>query len=154
MRKRQRTDGYSIVELLVVLGIVAAALIFVANMAGGAASGQQVEQAFSEQQMVKNAAHNWRRAPANAGSYTGITMSALSTNGYNVEPFTNGTNQNAYGMTVAIAAAGTPAGADATITYTTDDAADCQQMIQRWTNIAGVKGTPTCAAGVLTLTLE
>ena len=149
-----REYGYSIVELLVVLGIVAAALIFVANMAGGAASGQQVEQAFSEQQLIKNAAQSYRRAPAHAGSYAGISITQLSTDGYNVEPFVSGVNQNAYGMTVAIAPAGTPAGADATLTYATDDAGDCNQMIDRWTGIAGIKGTPTCTTNTLTLTLE
>lgn len=145
-------SGYSIVELLIVLGVIAVAAIFIANIAGGAASGQRLERAFSEIQMVKAAAESYRSAPARAGLFTGITVTALSSRGYNVEPLTTGTNQNAFGLTIAVAPAA--GGADATITYATDNAADCNQLIDRFTNIAGVKGTPACSGNTLTVTLE
>ena len=150
--QKSGSAGYSIVELLIVLGIVAVAAIFVANIAGGAASGQRLERAFSEIQMVKSAAESYRSAPARAGLFTGVSVTALSGRGYNVEPLTTGTNQNAFGLTIAIAPAA--AGADATLTYATDNAEDCNQLIDRFTNIAGVKGTPACASNTITITLE
>jgi len=144
--------GFSLVELLVVLGIVALAAVFVANLAGTAESAQKVDRAFTELRIVKNAAQSYRTSPAQRGQFTNISITQLATRGYNVEPFTTGTNENAYGLTITVAPAA--AGADGTITYATDNAADCNQLIDRWTNITGIKGTPVCATNTLTLTLE
>jgi len=144
--------GYSIVELLVVLGVIAAAVLFIAGITGTATSAQLVDQAYNEVQLLKMAAQSYRRAPAQAGTYAGISISVLNSNGYN-QPFTTGTNQNAYGLSVTLAPAGA-GGADATITYATEDTESCNQLRQRFLNTAGVKTLPLCTAGSLVMTLE
>ncbi len=152
IKRRDREGGYSLMEMLIVFGVIAIAVGFVAVIGGTLGSGQKVNQAYSEIQMIIKAAESYRRAPARRGLFTGLTMTALSTRGYNVEPFTTGTNENTYGMTVTAAPAA--AGADATIVYTTDEAADCLNLVDRLDTLPGIKVTPTCAAGVLTVTLE
>ena len=144
--------GFSLMELIIVLGVIAVAGAFIAVFAGGATSGERIRAGNSEIEGVVRAAQTYRRSPAQRGLFTNITIQRLSDRGYNVEPFTSGTNENAFGLTITIAPAA--GGADATLTYATDSTADCNQMIDRWTNIAGIKGTPTCATNTLTLTLE
>ena len=152
MNRRQRQDGYSLMEMLIVFAVIAIAVGFVSVIGGTLGSGQKVNNAFSEITMIKAAAESYRRAPARLGLFTGLSITALSTRGYNVEPFTTGTNQNAYGLSVTAAPAASAA--DATIVYTTDEAADCLNLVDRLSTLPGIKTTPTCAAGVLTVTLE
>ena len=149
---KRNQSGLTIVEVAVVLGIAAVLAVFVAALASSVTSGQRVEQAFTEIQMLKTAAETYRRSPAQRGAFTNITIQRLSDRGYNVEPFTSGVNQNAFGMTIAIVP--TAGGADAEITYELDNPEDCLQLVDRWSNIAGVKGTPACASNELTVELE
>ena len=153
--RNRKEAGFTLVELGIYLAVLAVVGAFVVTQWGNINSGLRVERAYAELERVKTAAEAYRSASANAGLYTGITMAALSTNGYNVEPFTTGTNQNTYGLTVAIAAAGSPAGTDATLTYGFDNTEDCNQMIQRFdASVTGIKATPTCPGDVFTVTLE
>lgn len=155
--KRQRQKGVTLPEMGLYVGVLAVLGVVVAANWGNVQAGIKTEQAFAEIIKVMAAAQAYRAAPANSGSYTGVTVTVLKNNGYNVKPFTTGTNQNTYGLTVAIVAAGTPAGSDATLTYQVGIAEDCEQLEARFLNTAGVKGTPTCGATApitLTLTLE
>ncbi len=151
-RTRARQAGYSLMEMLVVFGVIAIAVAFVAVIGGTLGSGQKVQNAYSEIQLVMRAAESYRRAPSRNGLFTGLTVTALSTRGYNVEPFTSGTNENTYGLTVTAAPAA--GGADATITYATGEQADCLNLVDRFDTLPGVKVTPTCTTGTLTITLE
>lgn len=156
MKIARKEAGFTLVELGIYLAVLAVVGAFVVTQWGNINSGLRVERAYAELERVKTAAEAYRSASANAGLYTGISMTALSTNGYNVEPFTTGTNQNTYGLNVAIGQAGTPVGTDAELTYGFDNPEDCQQMIQRFDDsVTGIKTTPTCTpAGQLTVTLE
>lgn len=149
-----RETGLTLVELAIYVAVLAGVAIFAATQFGAITSATQVERAYSEVARVKAAAEAYRAAPAHVGLFAGISIQQLSDDGYNVEPFTTGTAQNAYGLNVTVAGAGAPAGSDATITYVTGVNADCLQLVDRFTNTAGVRGVPTCAAGTLTLTVE
>ena len=152
----RKEGGFTLVELGIYLAVLAVVGAFVVSQWGNINSGLRVERAYAELERVKTAAEAYRVAAANGGLYTAITIEELSDNGYNVEPFTDGVNENTYGLTVTIAAAGTPAGTDATLTYGLDSEEDCNQMIQRFDDsVTGIKVIPTCtAAGLLTITLE
>ena len=154
MRIARKQEGFTLVELGIYLAVLAVVGAFVVTQWGNINSGLRVERAYAELERVKTAAEAYRSASANAGLYTNIGIAVLSTNGYNVEPFTTGTNQNTYGLDVTIAAAGSPPATDATLTYDFDNPEDCQQMIQRFDGVTGVKGTPTCSGNDLTVTLE
>ena len=153
MRTAGRQEGFTLIELGIYLAVLAVVGAFVVVQWGNINSGLRVERAYSEIERVKTAAEAYRSASTNAGLYTGISMTVLSSNGYNVEPFTSGTNQNTYGLTVGIAPA--TAGADATLTYAFDNTADCNQMVQRFAvTVTGIKATATCPGDVFTVTLE
>ena len=152
----RKQGGFTLVELGIYLAVLAVVGAFVVTQWGNINSGLRVERAYAELERVKTAAEAYRSAAANAGLYTAISVTNLSDNGYNVEPFTDGDDENTYGLDVAIVAAGTPAGTDATLTYNFDNEEDCNQMIQRFDDsVTGIKTVPTCtAAGLLTITLE
>ncbi|MCY3622927.1 MAG: hypothetical protein OXH68_14590 [Gammaproteobacteria bacterium] len=156
-RSKNRQKGVTLPEMGLYVGVLAVLGVVVAANWGNVQAGIKIEQAFAEIVKVMGAAQAYRAAPANSGSYTGVTVTVLENNGYNVRPFTTGTNQNTYGLTVAVVAAGTPAGSDATLTYQVGIAEDCEQLEARFQNTAGVKGTPACGTTTpitLTLTLE
>ena len=156
MRIARKQEGFTLVELGIYLAVLAVVGAFVVTQWGNINSGLRVERAYAELERVKTAAEAYRSAAANAGLYTAISITNLSDNGYNVEPFTDGDDENTYGLDVVIVAAGTPAGTDATLTYNFDNEEDCNQMIQRFDDsVTGIKTTPTCTtAGELTVTLE
>ena len=130
MKIARKEAGFTLVELGIYLAVLAVVGAFVVTQWGNINSGLRVERAYAELERVKTAAEAYRSASANAGLYTNIDITALSTNGYNVEPFTTGTNQNTYGLTVTIAPDGTPTGTDAELIYEFDNSEDCNQMIQ------------------------
>lgn len=148
----RKCAGITLMELLVYAAILAVVAMGILASTSNVFSGQRVEEATREIERVKLAAEAFRRAPAQAGLYTGITVTILANRGYNVEPFTTGTNQNAYGLTTTIAPAAS--NTDATLTYAFDNAEDCAQMIDRYTGVTGVKTTPTCTTNTLSITLE
>ncbi len=151
----RRQAGVNLMETILVLaiiGVIVGGAIALFDTGLGTANRKA---ALEEIQLVKAAAGAFRRAPARNGLYTGISVTVLDTQGYGVGQFTTGTNQNVYGLTVAVAPAGTPTGSDAELTYGFETAAACNQMVEQFTGVEGVKGTPACAAaaGVQTLTL-
>jgi len=148
-----RTRGISMMELLIWLAVFAGVAVFVSSQATNLFGGATVERAYAEIEKVKTAAETYRRSLVQAGLYTNISITRLATRGYNVDPLTTGTNQNTYGLTVAIASAA--ANTDATLTYELGNVPDCTQMIDRFTGMPGIKTAPACsAAGLLTMTLE
>lgn len=151
-RIRKTEDGFTIIELLIYVGVLAAFGLFLANQFGNVFTGTNLERAYAEIEKVRLASNAYRSSPRHQGLYTNITVTVLAEQGYNVLPFTTGENENTYGLTVAVVSAA--GDADATLTYITDEPAACQQLVNRYTNIAGVKGDPACAGNTLTLTLE
>ena len=154
--RRNRQRGVTLPEMGLYVGVLAILGVVVAAGWGNVQAGIRVEQAYGEVIKVMAAAQAYRAAPANQGSLSGIGITALVTDGYNVRPFTDGTAENTYGLNIVIAASGTPAGSDALLTYQTGIQADCLQLIERFTNAPGIKATPApaCATGTLTITIE
>lgn len=153
----KRQTGVTLPELGLYVGVLAILGVIIAASYGNVQAGIKVEAAYGEVVKLMSAAQAYRAAPARSGSYAGVSVTVLATDGYNVRPFTTGTAQNAYGLTTTVAAAGTPAGSDATLTYQVGIAADCEQLEERFNGVAGVKGAPTCGTAApitLTMTLE
>ena len=153
MKGSRRIKGFTLLELGIFVAVLAIVGAAIAVNWGGVQSGIRVERAYSEVERIKTAAATYRGTSAQRGLYTNLAVQRLSDRGYNVEPFTSGTSQNAYGLTVAIAPA--VGATDATLTYQLDNDDDCNQLIDRYTNVTGVKTTPTCpgAASLFTFTM-
>ena len=157
MKHLHRQSGVTLPEMGLYVGVLAILGVVVAANWGNVQSGIRTEQAFGEIVKVKAAAEAYRAAAAQGGLYTNITVEVLADSGYNVEPLDDGTDENAYGMDITIAAAGTPPDTDATLTYEFANEADCEQVVDRLDGTTGVKGTPTCTSAtpsVLSVTIE
>ena len=149
-----RNRGVTLPEMGLYVGLLAIVGLFVVGQWGNIQSGVRAEQAYAEIVRVKTAAEAYRSAPAQAGSYAGIGVKELADSGYNIEPFTDGSDENVYGLDVAVASTGD---VDATITYQFDVEADCEQLVDRLTDAVGVKSTPACSGTgpyVLTVVVE
>ncbi|MDE0190151.1 MAG: type II secretion system protein [Gammaproteobacteria bacterium] len=154
MARFDRNRGVTLPEMGLYVGLLAIVGLFVVGQWGNIQSGVRAEQAYAEIVRVKTAAEAYRSAPAQAGSYAGISVEVLADNGYNVEPFTDGADENVYGLDVAVASS---SDVDASITYQFDVEADCEQLVDRLTDAVGVKGTPACSGTgphVLTFVIE
>ena len=134
--------GVTLPEMGLYVGLLAIVGLFVVGQWGNIQSGVRTEHAYAEVVRVKTAAEAYRSAPAQGGSYADVSLEALAENGYNVEPFTDGDDENVYGLDTDVASKGD---VDATITYEFDDEADCEQLVDRLTNAVGVKTTPACS---------
>lgn len=144
--------GVSIIELLLWLSVFAGVAIFAATQFTNITAGAKIERAYAEVEKIKAAALAYRSSPIHKGLFTDITITVLATKGYNVRPLTTGNGQNVYGRDVTIVSAS--ANKDATITYQTGSNDACQQLIERFTDAAGITGAPTCATTTLTLTVD
>lgn len=152
---RSRTQrGLTLIEILVWVGILAAVGVFAATQFADIRATQRTEQAFQEITRLVGAAASYRAAPANAGSYENISVTRLVDRGYIGSGYSDGANENAFGLTVSVASANSHG--DATVTYATGNAdqTECLQLVDRFTDMTGVKGDPSCTTGTLTLTLE
>lgn len=144
--------GVSMIEILLWLAVFASVALFAANQFTNVNAGALIERAYAEIEKVRTAAQAYRSSPRRAGSYVGISVEVLATQGYNIRPLTNGTGENAYGRNITLVSDND--GADATLTYETGVEEACQQLIERFTNAAGINGTPSCATGTLTLIVD
>lgn len=147
-----KQGGVSIIELLLWLSVFASVAIFAATQFTNITAGAQIERAYAEVEKIKAAALAYRSNPRHGGLFTNIAITVLATQGYNIRPLTTGTGDNVYGRNTTIVSANS--NTDATITYQTGSDDACQQLIERFTNAAGVVGAPTCATNTLTLTVD
>lgn len=147
-----RQNGFTLVEMIITTGIIGIFAILVIPRASGIFTSNNLIVAQAEIESVIRAAQKYRSASVRAGLYTGITITTLSNGAYGVEPFTTGTNQNAFGETVSIVSANS--NSDATLTYVTPSAADCQNLADNLSGRAGVKTVPACTASTLSFNLE
>lgn len=144
MTSRNSTRGVTLPEMGLYVGLLAIVGLFVVGQWGNIQSGVRAEQAYAEIIRLKTAAEAYRSAPAQGGSFASVTVQVLANNGYNVEPFDDGTAENVYGLNAVVVPKAS--GADAEVTYQFDVQADCEQLVDRLTNAVGVKGTPTCSS--------
>lgn len=133
--------GLTLLELLIYLATLALVTVFIAEQRENIESGIEKEQAYFEILKLKEAAKVY--AVVN-GNYTGISMTSLVDGGYNVEPYTDGTNQNVYQLDITIASS---SARQATITYEFPDEDKCGLAISRANIDDAFFGTPACTAG-------
>lgn len=144
--------GFTLVEMIITTGIIGIFAILVIPRASGVFSSNNLVVAQAEIETVIRAAQKYRSAPIRAGLYTGITITTLSTGAYGIEPFTTGTNQNAYGETITIVSANS--NSDAALTYVTTSAGQCRNLADNLANRAGIKTVPACTAATLSFNIE
>ena len=149
--------GYTMPEILIGVGIAAAILIFAGGMALTVTSGQRLNQAASELNLLIMAGEKYRstnRAYGGTG-VTNVTVQRLVDRAYGLskKKYTDGTNENVYGLTMAIASAS--GGANATITYQTDTEEACLQLGDQMANntMLTVGSSPCTGSGPYTLTV-
>ncbi len=149
--------GYSAGEILLYVGVVAVGLAFVGGIALTVTSGQRLNQANAEINQLISAGEKYR-ATNRAYGGTGvpnISVQRLVDRAYGLskKKYSDGTNQNVYGLTMTIASAS--GGANATITYQTDTEESCLQLADQMANntMLTVGGSPCSGSGPYTLTV-
>jgi prepilin-type N-terminal cleavage/methylation domain-containing protein len=149
MKINQR--GFTLIELLIFLGVLAVVGVWVATQGSNVLSGSKTERAYQQIDAIMKAAEEYRQQPNRRGSFTGISITSLVTEGYPLDPLTTGTNQNVYGMTVTIASSGNT---NALLVYNTPGTQDCNQLDQRFTTSSKLASAPTCSGNNLQLLIE
>lgn len=147
-----RFAGFSLVEALAVLAVGAIVIAFAIPKIQEMFFNTNVEQAYSETVDLIIAGQKYRTIN---GDYDGITVTKLKDEGYGLQKYSDGTEENAYGLDITIAEKNSDA--DAEITYEFDSEEGCEQIEARVSNIKAVKTSPTpaCAgSGPYTLTFQ
>ncbi len=154
MMNQQKQKGFSTLQVVASIAIAGVLTATAANIMVPMFLQTELNAAYEELYMITTAV---REVKEYEGNYANLANFAyLTANGYIQtanDRYTNGTNQNAYGASIT-AARVNAAGLDATVTYTTDEAAQCENLEKRAVSIAGLTGTPACATAVLTVTVD
>lgn len=142
--------GFTAIEYVAIVAAIAIATIAVVSASSGFFSSSKKNTAILEVSKVVNAAKLYRIAN---NDYNGITIQAMVNSGYDIEPFTDGVGENAYGANVAIVSAASDQ--DATLTYATDSASACASLDSRFGDAAdGISASACDANFLLTLTVD
>ena len=149
MKINQR--GFTLIELLIFLGVLAVVGVWVATQGSNVFSASKTERAVQQIEAITDAAESYRHLPSQRGLYTGISITILDSLGYPLEPLTNGVNQNVYGLSTGITTSGAT---NASLSYDTHSADDCNQLRLRFINQSNLAGAPVCAGNNLVLTLD
>ncbi len=144
-----KQGGFSIVQAALVMALAGAVTIAALSQGGSLFGQARAESATTEIAKVMAAAGNFREAYR---TYKDITIAKLVSDGFDVSPITTGTGDNTYGLNTSIV--GASGNTDATLKYALDSQNACNNMIVRFRGFDQVKGTPTCASGEITVTLE
>ena len=149
----QKQKGFSTLQVVASIAIAGVLTATAANIMVPMFLQTELNAAYEELYMITTAV---REVKEYEGDYDNLAnFNYLTTNGYIQtanDRYTNGTNQNAYGASItAVLVVG---GLDATVTYTTDEDEQCENLEKRAVSIAGLTGTPACAASVLTVTVD
>lgn len=156
---QNRERGFTLIELSVALVVIGIVAIFLAPKITNIFDKTRGELANQEILTLVTAAVAFRNI---TGNYTGLGAAAgggglkiLADGGYFIAPFTdNAEPENAYGASTTLATAS--AGAAANLVYTTDTAAQCEQLEARLTgnNQMGEVTSAACTGtGPATLTV-
>jgi len=149
--KKGLQAGYSLIEILVVLGLIGIALAIMFAAFGGAKDTVVVRQYTQEITSMRNAAVGWKGA---APQYTGLTMTELTTNGTLDAAWGAGVNVNPNGGNYTIV----PLVADATafvLTATDMPVQVCGAVSRVFNNQTDPDlAAPACTGTPATLTLQ
>lgn len=156
--RRGRQEGFTLIEMLATAAIIAVFAVLVIPRVTGIMASNNRTVAQGEIEAFIAAAQRWRSAK---GDYDDLAdIDALTADGYGVRPFTDGVNENVYGLTVALAGDG---GDDATLSYTFPNRAACAPVMDGLTDAdgdparEGLVAVTACTAAepsVLVLTIE
>ena len=153
MMYHQKQKGFSTLQVVASIAIAGVLTATAANIMVPMFLQTELNAAYEELYMITTAV---REVKEYEGDYDNLAnFTYLTTNGYIQtanDRYTTGVNQNAYGASItAVLVTG---GLDATVTYTTDETEQCENLEKRAVSIAGLTGTPACAASVLTVTVD
>lgn len=133
--------GFTAIEYVAIVAAIAIATIAVVSASSGFFSSSKKNSAILEVSKIVNAAKLYRIANNN---YAAIAIDAMAADGYDIEPFTDGLAENAYGLDVDIDPVA--ANADALLKYDTDADASCASLKARYGESADGISTAFCAA--------
>lgn len=153
--------GYSVTEITISIVLIAILVGIVVNAFVGTQDTANRTAAIGEINTLLSSARAYRQSFAQAGTYTGITVEALSDNGYTIGTVTPD-GVNIYGLETTLApSTGAGAGSDALFTYEFPSQAPCLAVQDLYTDgtdyVTGIKAHTACAdatPSVLNLTLE
>ncbi|MEO0367211.1 MAG: hypothetical protein AAF197_00340 [Pseudomonadota bacterium] len=141
----KNNQGFTAIEYVAIVAAIAIATIAVVSASSGFFSSSKKNSAILEVSKIVNAAKLYRIAN---NDYTSITVQQLVSEGYDVEPFTDGDDENAYGLDVDLTSIN--ANADVRLTYDTDSNAACASLKARYGESAD--GITTAFCDVITST--
>lgn len=155
--RRQR--GLTMTEMLGALAVVAILIAVAVPFINGAIAKTRLQQAYVEINDLLIAGEQYRAQNGGYGTgATAVTVTRLVSRGYLTRPdVTDGTNENVYGLSMAMA---TAAGGDrATVTYGFPDGEACLQMRDALDDnarltVSATDATACPATNVLTFTLN
>ena len=133
--------GFTAIEYVAIVAAIAIATIAVVSASSGFFGSSKKNSAILEVSKLVNAAKLYRISNNN---YASITVEEMSDNGYDIEPFTNGTGENAYGADASMAP--TNANTQAVLLYTTDEDSACASLKARYGESADGVASAFCIA--------
>ena len=139
--KKASIQGFTAIEYVAIVAAIAIATIAVVSASSGFFSSSKKNSAILEVSKIVNAAKLYRIAN---NDYSGIAMDEMASNGYDIEPFTDGIAENAYGLNVDVDP--TAGNADALMKYDTDGNAACASLKSRYGESADGVASAFCAA--------
>ncbi len=145
MKNISNVKGFTAIEYVAIVAAIAIATIAVVSASSGFFSSSKKNSAILEVSKLVNAAKLYRIAN---NDYSAITVEQMVLSGYDIEPFTNGVAENAYGLNTALASVSS--GADALLTYDTDGDAACASLRARYGQSADGVASAFCAASTAT----
>lgn len=143
--KTYSVNGFTAIEYVAIVAAIAIATIAVVSASSGFFSSSKKNSAILEVSKIVNAAKLYRIANNN---YASIAIDTMVDDGYDIEPFTDGLGENAYGLDVDIDPVS--ANADALMTYDTDGDASCASLKARYGESADGISSAFCAAAAAT----
>lgn len=97
----QNKKGFTIIELTIVMIVIAAILSAVLFAGQSTANTGRVTSALASVKALQTAASSYYNS--NGGSYSGLSLSTLSSNNYLPANFTSGTNSNPWNGNITVA---------------------------------------------------
>ncbi len=145
MKHSNRMNGFTAIEYVAIVAAIAIATIAVVSASSGFFSSSKKNSAILEVSKIVNAAKLYRIAN---NDYAAIAIDTMADDGYDIEPFTDGVAENAYGLNVDIAPVA--ANSDALMMYDTDGDAACASLKSRYGESADGIASAFCAADTAT----
>ncbi len=146
----KKQQGFGIIQMVLVMAVASMGAYIAISTGVRLMSSVKSNGAVTEVMLLASAGQQYRQVN---GSYTGISVTALATNGYNVGSLATGTGDNVYGMNSAMASASS--NTDVRLSYAADDRPSCNVIRQRVTSFDGYKSGAACTAvGVLSAVFE